>query len=747
MASKTVRDAENQKKRKNPTDWKLPSGMVQGKRASKRQGHRHAAHTEVTAAAASSSSAAAQSPPKMQVEVTEANMDAIILDAVRDYMRSDIVDIKVEYECLLIWLNHSGEVSMGKGKGKAGRKGIEKRYEDAIVNHLKADKSTPKYLTERMLTRYKQDDQELHNLHRRKDSLTNRVTALRVAIRLMAEEVEAEYDSLEEGLEEDLDKQKNDLAKSRATLKQLKAASALNEDASDDDSSDEDEEPNQLEPVLINCRIAPVPPPGQMPVYDNKLPYVSIHFSPDKCPLRQGEERRHSGKSLESTIIEAVAEEVDNNMGFLPEGMKKAPDVSINGLRFWHVLGTGKSARPATSILKIETLKSILGVNGGKKAAIPELLVAYSEKKAPTPWRSPRRSPSSGGSSSSSGSGGRGLGGGATGQAIPATKVIITLHRGIDNGTSSRMRNAVASTITIEVDSDGNEFQSTEQMTKDVVNGAIDKALGEAGYSRQDNRAIEVVGRARTELGLVTSDAQMKGAFKDNKKGSYEAKLAVHCQEKNGLFGSNAADSERAKLNQRVQKEWGKYFNKTDAAGHELYDPHDTNNKLYVSYHTSYIIRRNEMKNAVLSLLDDTSQNIPWPPSWPGQSGFRGALHPGADAQAPQPPQHQHLQHQHMATPASAVAAGPFQTPQPLLLPAFTQQQQEAADWACGVLYEAMSSSSAPSITSAWAKLAAKNNPAMMHMAEKMMAENTETSGGIDKEKVVHVMTQLAAAS
>ena len=44
-------------------------------------------------------------------------------------------------------------------------------------------------------------------------------------------------------------------------------------------------------------------------------------------------------------------------------------------------------------------------------------------------------------------------------------------------------------------------------------------------------------------------------------------------------------------------------------------------------------------------------------------------------------------------------------------------------------------------------KLAAKNNPAMMHMAEKMMAENTETSGGIDKEKVVHVMTQLAAAS
>ena len=109
-------------------------------------------------------------------------MDAIILDAVRDYMRSDIVDIKVEYKCLLIWLNHSGEVSMGKGKGKAGRKGIEKRYEDAIVNHLKADKSTPKYLTARMLTRYKQNDQELRNLHRRKDSPTNRVTALRVAI-------------------------------------------------------------------------------------------------------------------------------------------------------------------------------------------------------------------------------------------------------------------------------------------------------------------------------------------------------------------------------------------------------------------------------------------------------------------------------------------------------------------------------------------------------------------------------------
>ena len=52
----------------------------------------------------------------------------------------------------------------------------------------------------------------------------------------MAEEVEAGYDSLEE----DLVKQKEDLAKSRATLKQLKAASALNEDASDDDSSDED---------------------------------------------------------------------------------------------------------------------------------------------------------------------------------------------------------------------------------------------------------------------------------------------------------------------------------------------------------------------------------------------------------------------------------------------------------------------------------------------------------------------------
>ena len=185
-------------------------------------------------------------------------MDAIILDAVRDYMRSDIVDIKVEYECLLIWLNHSGEVSMGKGKGKAGRKGIEKRYEDAIVDHLNADKSTPKYLTERMLIRYKIDDQELRNLHRRQDSLTNRVTALRVAIRLMAEEVEAGYDSLEE----DLVKQKEDLAKSRATLKQLKAASALNEDASDDDSSDEDEEPNQLKPVLINCRIAPMPPPG-----------------------------------------------------------------------------------------------------------------------------------------------------------------------------------------------------------------------------------------------------------------------------------------------------------------------------------------------------------------------------------------------------------------------------------------------------------------------------------------------------
>ena len=90
MASKTVRDAQNQKKRKNPTDWNLPSGMVKGKRTSKRQGHRHAAPTEVTAAAASSSSAAAQSPPKVQVEVTEANMDAIILDAVRDYMRSDL---------------------------------------------------------------------------------------------------------------------------------------------------------------------------------------------------------------------------------------------------------------------------------------------------------------------------------------------------------------------------------------------------------------------------------------------------------------------------------------------------------------------------------------------------------------------------------------------------------------------------------------------------------------------------------
>ena len=105
------------------------------------------------------------------------------------------------------------------------------------------------------------------------------------------------------------------------------------------------------------------------------------------------------------------------------------------------------------------------------------------------------------------------------------------------------MRNAAASTITIEVDSDGNEFKSTEQMTKDVVNGAIDKALGEAGYSRQDNRAIEVVGRARTELGLVTSDAQMKGAFKDNKKAAMKL-LAMHCQEKNGLFGSVDSEGE-----------------------------------------------------------------------------------------------------------------------------------------------------------------------------------------------------------
>ena len=131
----------------------------------------------------------------------------------------------------------------------AGRRGTEKRYEDAIVDHLKAGKSTPKYLTEWMVTKYKKGDRGLRDLHRRQDSPTNRVTALRVAIRLMAEEVEAGDDSLEE----DLDKQKKDLA-SRATLKQLRAASDLNEDASDDDSSIKHP---QLQPESTRCVAAP----------------------------------------------------------------------------------------------------------------------------------------------------------------------------------------------------------------------------------------------------------------------------------------------------------------------------------------------------------------------------------------------------------------------------------------------------------------------------------------------------------
>ena len=154
-------------------------------------------------------------------------MDAIILDAVRGHTSSDIFDIEVEYRSLLIWLNHSGGVSMGKGK--AGRRGTEKRYEDAIVDHLKAGKSTPKYLTEWMVTKYKKGDRGLRDLHRRQDSPTNRVTALRVAIRLMAEEVEGEYDSDDARL----DKQKDDLARSRAMRNQLKAVGdRLNEETS-----------------------------------------------------------------------------------------------------------------------------------------------------------------------------------------------------------------------------------------------------------------------------------------------------------------------------------------------------------------------------------------------------------------------------------------------------------------------------------------------------------------------------------
>ena len=80
-----------------------------------------------------------------------------------------------------------------------------------------------------MVTKYKKGDRGLRDLHRRQDSPTNRVTALRVAIRLMAEEVEGEYDS-DDAM---LDKQKEDLARSRAMRNQLKAVGdRLNEETS-----------------------------------------------------------------------------------------------------------------------------------------------------------------------------------------------------------------------------------------------------------------------------------------------------------------------------------------------------------------------------------------------------------------------------------------------------------------------------------------------------------------------------------